>query len=198
MIKKQRHKKGSFRQKQKQYKKWYNSISIQVRAAIVGGIFIILAAIIAAVITGMLASKTLRVILNEPRVETNVTLEKYLNRSNLSSDKYTTEQLLQIGYIVHFHVQIEGFKGRKCTVNWSMYDAESESKIDLLYPWAEVQKPINLTPEQALDSAAEFFWVPVLDKEGTFYVRVEVCDDRGARINFIDTKPIPFKPLLTH
>ena len=154
----------------------------------------VITAVIIAYFTGMFAPKKLGATLSKLTFNANVTLEEYLKQSSLSPDEYVSEELQQTGCLIHFQVEIEGFTGRECAARWSVYDAESRSRIDLPEPWTEAQKPINFTPEQATDSAAEYFWVPPLNTDRTFFVRVELYDDKGVRLTFADTEPIRLLP----
>ena len=182
MTKKQRSKKGQ---------KWYKSLAglavlATLLAALVGGIFVIFAAFVPV----WTAPKTLRASLSDLTIESNVSLEEYLKRSKLPFDEYSDDELGQFGYVVHFKVEMEGFKNRECPVIWSVYDAKTKSKIELPDPWAERQEPIELTPEQANDSAADNFCVPNLSGHGAFFVRLEVLDDKGQLLTFKDTESI--------
>jgi hypothetical protein len=174
---------------------WHKRPASRKAAVWALGIFTaVITAVITAYFTGTFAPKKLGATLSKLTPDTNVTLEEYLKQSSLSPDEYALEELRQVGCLIHFQVEIEGFSGRECAARWSVYDAKSRSRIELPDPWADVQEPIRFTPEQVTDSAAENFWVPSLDTDRPFFVRVELYDDKGVRLTFADTEPIRFHP----
>ena len=185
--------------------KWYEK---KTTKAIASSILAILLVVLGALLAVWLAPKTVRAKLTNLKVDTNVTLKQYLEdptnvtlKNNLEDPSQPTkgfspEELDQNGYLIHFEVELEGLKDRDCVASWSVYDADSKSRIELPDPWVRFQKPIIFTPEAQVDSAAEYFWVPPIDKRHAFLVRIEILDDKGSALTFAETEPIKIKRAL--
>lgn len=169
-----------------QDQKWYQKIVVQ--AATVAA-FTLLGGVALAYFNGWLSAKTLDAKLEKPTIETNVKLSDFLNQMNISPADYSAEDLQQIGYVVHFQVQLIGFKGRTCKARWELFDDLSKSKF-VLPSWDKVQEPVELTAEANTDSASPNFWVPPVIRNGAFFVRVRIYDDRGVELTYADTLPV--------
>lgn len=174
---------------------WYKTpaIVVPILVALLG---IVGAAITQQLIPRVFAPKTLRATLSNLRVETSVPLKQYLHDSKFSTESYDPKELDQLGYLIYFQAEIEGFKGRKCELRWSMYDSEKKSKIELPEPWNKmenIQRPMDLTPEGASDTAAANFWAPAIDPNRAVFVRLELLDDNGTILTLADTESIQLK-----
>jgi|SRR5215208_6464883 len=112
----------------------------------------------------------------------------YLPRSgeSLKRAPYSPET---VGNIVSYEAQIEGFnrslprlQKRTTYVLWTMYDAETGERVSselsdqLAWPDAALQA------DRQKDIASGDAFVPLpLNRDGTFYVTVELWDDQGVR-----------------
>ena len=87
--------------------KWYSSkVALLAWAAL----FTLLGGVTLAYFQGWLAPKTLGATLSHPRIDSNVKLEDFLKRTGNPTTDYTREQLAQVGYTIHFQVQLVGYK----------------------------------------------------------------------------------------
>lgn len=136
----------------------------------------------------------MRASLDKPTVDTDVSLRDFLDDRKVPTSDYTKDQLAQVGYVVHFKVQIEGLKRRKCTARWEVFDAQDRSRI-LPPGWSKEQEPVEMIPERDIDSAAENFWVPPTGTDRVFFVRVRIYDDKGVELVYADSDPL--KPVTT-
>ena len=109
----------------------------------------------------------MRATLAKPTVEANITLRDFLMLQRFPAG-YSEQQLSTPGYVVHVRVQIEGFKGKVCTINGNIFDAETNERVPLPFPWTENQFGTGLTSERLTDSATGFVWVPDLKLEKPF------------------------------
>jgi len=172
--------------------KWYQQILIP---AVITVLTTVAGALIIGYFKGELWKKPpMRASLEKPTVDTNVSLQDFADARNLATTDYTADLLAQVGYLVHFKVQIEGFKRRKCTARWEVFEAESRSR---LFPagWSKDQEPIEMIPERDIDSAAENFWVPPVGTDRAFFVRVRIYDDKGVELVYADSDPV--KPFIS-
>jgi hypothetical protein len=131
----------------------------------------------------------MRAAFEKPTIDTNVSLRDHLTQQRQSTTDYSEAQLAQVGYIVHFKVQIDGFKGRTCKMYWEMFDAATRARI---YPagWSREQDPVDLKPERDSDSAAAEFWMPSAAANQPFIVRLRLFDDKRVELDYEDSDVI--------
>ena len=160
--------------------------------AAIGAAFALLGGITLAYFEGWLAPKTLSSRLEKPTVETQVKLQDFLEETKIPITDYTPEQLGQVGYKVHFQVQLVGYKGRTCKARWEVFSARTNSRI-FLPGWDRVQEPVEMIPDAETDSAAPNFWLPPFRADGPFFVRIAIYDDNGVELTSVNTDQIrPF------
>ena len=125
-------------------------------------------------------------------VERGVTLESYLKRQSIDSTQYTHEELQTVGVVISFNVKIEGFKGRSCLLKWSLYEDKTQARVP--EGWLVDKEFREFTPEAEVDQAGSDIWVQVPNREGPFFARLELYDDKGVRITFTDSPIFPGVP----
>lgn len=153
----------------------------------------IVCVLIGALVSPWLFSKqTLRATLTDLKVERGVSLEDYLARAEMSVEDYSTEELQEVGIVVNFIAEIEGFEGRECTLRWTVHSADTQSPVPGLW-----EENIVLIPEAQIDRASDYFWGPLPDEwipfpsdEYRFFVRLELYDDQRVRLTYADTEEI--------
>jgi hypothetical protein len=89
-----------------------------------------------------------------------------------------------VGVTVNYKITLTGFRGRIAVVRWALHSRAG--KVPL--PWLGSQVAARLKGEAETDTATPQVWVPLLPKdEGPFFVRLEVFNELGDRLDFRDT-----------
>lgn len=173
-----------------QPEKWFDN---KVVLAALAAFFTLLGGFALAYFNGWLSPKTFSAKLEKPTVDTNVLLKDYLEEMNIPASNYSAADLAQVGYRVHFQVQLVGFKGRTCKARWEVFDSDNKARV---FPpgWDKVQEPVEMTPEAATDSASPNFWVPPLATNDAFFVRVTIYDDKDVALTYADSEPVKPRP----
>ncbi len=128
----------------------------------------------------------------ESRTEAIQSAKKFLRalrgtrvrRSSSASGSVTQEVL---GVTVSFDLQLEGFKGRRGYVRWSLYNARANRRVPR--DWLINRRVLSLQGKANEDRASKEFWVPLPRRKGPFFVRVSAYDDKGSRLTYEDTEP---------
>lgn len=91
-----------------------------------------------------------------------------------------------LGHVVNFRVRIEGMVGRCAYVRWSLFDAREQARVR--ERWLRNRDALFLVPDRLDDEGSADFWVPLPRRPGPYYVRIELFDDSGGRLDFANTK----------
>ena len=91
-----------------------------------------------------------------------------------------------LGVTVNFDLTLEGFKGRRAVVRWSLYDAGGDARVP--HDWLLNRPALIARADAASDRASGEFWVPLPRQRGPFFVRLSVHDDKGTRLARADSK----------
>ena len=91
-----------------------------------------------------------------------------------------------LGVTLDFDLELEGFKGRRVEVRWSLYDAGAGERVPR--DWLSNRRALAVRPEAAFDRPSAEFWVPLPKERGPFFVRLSVYDDQGRRLAYADSK----------
>ena len=91
-----------------------------------------------------------------------------------------------LGVTVNFDLTLEGFKGRRTEVRWSLYEAGADARVPR--DWLLNRRVLVARADAASDRASGEFWVPLPRQRGPFFVRLSVYDDRGGRLARADSK----------
>jgi hypothetical protein len=83
------------------------------------------------------------------------------------------------GDVVYVRVAVDGFKGRTVSLRWSLYHAAGGRRVSELSD----QSGSHLTLQAPRDRTTQQLWVPDLVRGGTYFVRVELYDDRGTMLD---------------
>lgn len=129
--------------------------------------------------------------LSDPRLERGVTVaDVYARRRETPPSSYTQEDLATTGTLVSFVVVIEGFKDKICQLTWSLFDAETNSRIA---DSAMVDQPGwpdgRFVPVAAVDQASGEVWIRRPEQPGSYIVRLELFDPNGQRLTSLDSAP---------
>jgi hypothetical protein len=89
-----------------------------------------------------------------------------------------------IGVTVGYRLSLTGFDGEDVEVRWELYRRGGPS---LPHDWLQDQLADRLRAEAEKDSASSYFWIPLPEEPGPFFVRLSVLDDDGALLDQLDT-----------
>lgn len=86
------------------------------------------------------------------------------------------------GLVVYVASEIHGFKRRSTTMRWSLYD-EHHKRL----PEFSDQPPVHVHLEAPTDRTIQQLWVPSPQRDGSYFVRVELLVTDGAMLAVADT-----------
>jgi hypothetical protein len=121
---------------------------------------------------------------NAPRAEVRTVLAS--SRLQLSNASGSAPKLSPLGVVVNFVAEIEGYRGKQSVVRWSLFDAREGTRMP--QSWLRNREALRLVPEAGSDRGSLAVWVPLPRKRGPYFVRLELFDDRGGRLEKRDTK----------
>lgn len=129
--------------------------------------------------------------LSEVSLEFNIDLGQYLQIIGESTDQYSKEVLEYPGVLAHYKVRLSGFNTQTCTLNWSIYDANTKtwvlsSTFDLYDTSWDMKNYI--TAERDVDQITYMIWVVSPGASGSYFVRLELYDPKGGRLDYIDSE----------
>jgi hypothetical protein len=108
------------------------------------------------------------------------------SRLQLTRSPGAPQKLSPLGVVVNFRAEIEGFRGKRSVVRWSLFDARQGTRMP--QPWLRNRRALTLIPEAGKDGGTPAVWVPLPRKRGPYFVRLELLDDRGTRLAKADTE----------
>ncbi len=92
-----------------------------------------------------------------------------------------------LGVTINFILTLEGFKGKRADVRWSLYDAGARRRVPR--DWLANRRALSARAEAASDRAGGEFWVPLPRRRGPFFVRLSVYDEDGTQLDRADSRP---------
>ena len=95
-------------------------------------------------------------------------------------------KLSPLGVVVNFSAQIDGYRGKESVVRWSLFNARERTRMP--QSWLRNRVALRLIPEAGSDRGSPSVWVPLPRRRGPYFVRLELLDDRGNRLDKADTK----------
>lgn len=91
------------------------------------------------------------------------------------------ERLNSVGRVVHFRVDINGFRGKELGVYWWMLTAKGK-------PVSQQRQAVGLTPHDCRTGGTRDFWVEVPTRSGSYKVAVQLLDPAGEKLDDGSTK----------
>jgi hypothetical protein len=100
------------------------------------------------------------------------------------------ERLVPLGAVVNFAVKLEGSTKEALDVRWTLFNAKTRTHVRK--SWLIRRRALRLTADAPVDMANPQIWVPLpRGVGGPFFVRLEIFDDDGGRVNFDDSSRFP-------
>ena len=94
------------------------------------------------------------------------------------------KRLNAIGRVVHFNVDINGYRGKQLTVWWWMLTTNGEP---LSEPTLRRQLAFGLTPHDCTTGGAREIWAQLPRRRGPFQVEVQLLDPSGEKLDYART-----------
>jgi hypothetical protein len=110
----------------------------------------------------------------------------YLELSGASTDGTSAERLRTLGRIVHFRVDVNGYRGADLPVVWWMF---TKAGGPVSEPQLRNQLAFTLTPHDCTTGGTREIWVQLPKRSGTFRVQVRLLDAGGEQLDDGFTKP---------
>jgi hypothetical protein len=105
-----------------------------------------------------------------------VPLGNFLREEGQSNAGFDKDELATPGNVVSVRVRIQGFKDERLPLRWSMYNADTET--ELRGEWSD-RLGITFRPAGQDEAGRGRFWVGIPARDGTFFVRLTLRDDKG-------------------
>jgi hypothetical protein len=106
----------------------------------------------------------------------------YLDSNGVHDGPAARAILRTPGVVVYVASEIHGFKRRSVAMRWSLYD-EHHTRL----PEFSDQPAANVHLEAPTDRTIQQLWVPSPQRDGSYYVRVELFAGDGAELAVADT-----------
>jgi hypothetical protein len=96
------------------------------------------------------------------------------------------ERLNAVGRVVHFRVDINGYRGKQLTVWWWMLTADGEPVPE---PTLRRQLAFGLTPHDCSTGGTREIWAELPKRNGKFQVEIQLVDPNGEKLDYGRTTP---------
>jgi len=107
----------------------------------------------------------------------------------LNCDDFGSADLLRPGNVIGFTVETVGLQGKSLSIRWSMFDATTSLVVDDSTLVDQAGWPEGLyEPAAYRDRNYGELWVPLPPVEGEFFIRVELLQPDGGRLDSQDTE----------
>jgi hypothetical protein len=173
---------------------WYKKYVIPAVVVVLTGVT---TSLVTAYFNGAFRGNTMRATLSsKAKYEANVTLKEYLDQLHAKNlNAYTEQQLSAPGFMAYTRVELEGFKGKPCTIQGVLMDAASRSKIELPIPWKDFRGlGETITSERISDEATGFVWVPDVKLQNPFYISIQALSPNSVLLDTSETDIINPQP----
>ena len=100
--------------------------------------------------------------------------------------KVSKARLKSLGRVVHFRVDLNGYRGKDITVWWWMLTPNGAPVPE---PTLRRQLAFGLTPHDCTTGGARDIWAELPKRNGRFRVEVQLVDPGGEQLDFARTKP---------
>jgi len=113
----------------------------------------------------------------------NTTFGDYRQERGWSITEFPADALNSPGVLVRFVASITGFKDQWCIMKWSIYDTNTQERKLM----STSNYELSLRPERESDTASDYIWVGYPLTTGRYFVRLELLDPDGVRLDYTDS-----------
>jgi hypothetical protein len=100
--------------------------------------------------------------------------------------KVSKSRLNSLGRVVHFRVDLNGYRGKDLTVWWWML---TPNGAPLPEPTLRRQLAFGMTPHDCTTGGSREIWAELPERKGTFRVEIQLVDPGGEQLDFARTEP---------
>jgi hypothetical protein len=119
------------------------------------------------------------------RADKRVRLSAYWELNPGSRVPASKERLNAIGRVIHFRVDLNGYRGKQLTVWWWMLTANGEPVSE---PTLRRQLAFGLTPHDCTTGGTREIWAALPKQSGRFQVEIQLLDPSGEKLDYGRTK----------
>ena len=116
----------------------------------------------------------------------SVRLGAYWKLNPGSRASVSKERLSTIGRVVHFRVDVNGYRGKELTVWWWMLTARGEPVSEQAL---QRQLAFALTPHDCTTGGTRDIWAELPKRAGRYQVEVQLLDPAGEKLDYGRTRP---------
>ena len=120
------------------------------------------------------------------KADKRVRLSAYWELNPGSRMPVSKERLNAIGRVVHFRVDINGYRGKQLTVWWWMLTANGEPVPE---PTLRRQLAFGLTPHDCTTGGTREIWAELPKRNGRFQVEIQLLDPNNEKLDYGRTAP---------
>jgi hypothetical protein len=120
------------------------------------------------------------------KADKRVRLSAYWELNPGSRVPVSKERLNAIGRVVHFRVDINGYRGKQLTVWWWMLTANGEPVPE---PTLRRQLAFGLTPHDCTTGGTREIWAELPKRNGRFQVEIQLLDPNDEKLDYGRTAP---------
>ena len=124
--------------------------------------------------------------ISEVKADQSVRLSAYWKLNPGSRANVSKQRQNAIGRVVHFRIDINGYRGRQLTVWWWMLTANGEP---VSQPTLQRQLAFALTPHDCSTGGTRDIWVELPKRRGRYQIEVQLLDPSGEKLDYGRTRP---------
>ena len=120
------------------------------------------------------------------QADQSIPLGAYWKLNPGSQTPVSKQRLKTLGRVVHFRVDINGYRGSQLAVWWWMLTASGEA-----VPEATLQHQLafTLTPHDCSTGGSRDIWVELPKERGRYQIEVRLLDPSGEKLDYGRTRP---------
>jgi hypothetical protein len=120
------------------------------------------------------------------KADRSVRLGAYWKLNPGSQMSASKRRLNTLGRVVHFRVDVNGYRGKQLAVWWWMLTASGEPVSE---PTLQRQLAFTLTPHDCATGGTRDIWVELPKRRGNYQVEVQLLDPSGEQLDYARTHP---------
>jgi hypothetical protein len=115
-----------------------------------------------------------------------VRLSSYWQLNPGARASVSKQRLKALGQVVHFRVDIRGYRGKKLTVWWWTLTANGAPVAE---PTLQRQLAFALTPNDCTTGGTRDVWTQLPNRKGRYKVEIQLLDPQGEQLDYGRTNP---------